>query len=429
MTLRTVVAVMILSSTLPGQAPQGSPSPTAPATPVGRAVSEWLDAFNSADSTKLRAYFDQYQLVRSMTGQLNQRQLTGGFDLISVEKSKPRYIEFVVKERARDVQAVGVIELNAEGTPGMKQSSLVMIPPGKQFADFTIDSARRANVIERAAENLNSAYVFPEVAQKMAADARARLRRGEYNDVTNGITFAARLTEHFREVSKDKHLGVNFSAGAGPQGPPPGAAPSGPPSCGFTASMAPEGNVGVIKFNGFANPNQCGGEATKALEVVADAGALIVDLRENGGGSPAMVAYISSYLFDQRTHLNDIWTRGTNETAEYWTHDVPGRKYGGTKPVYVLTSSFTFSAAEEFTYNLQSLKRATIVGEQTRGGAHPTRGMQIDNQFSMGVPFARSINPITRTNWEGTGITPDVKVPAGQALETAKKLIAQKVRM
>ena len=429
MTVRTVVALMLVSSTLPGQGPQGLPNAIAPATPVGQAVSEWLEAFNSADSTKLRAYYNRYQLIRSMPAQLNQRQQTGGFDLVAIEKSKPRYIEFVVKARTTGVQAVGVVELNAEGTPGMKQSSLLAIPPGKQFADFTIDSARRANVIERAAENLNSTYVFPEVAQKMAADARARFQRGEYHDVTNGITFAARLTEHFREVSKDKHLGVNFSAGGAPQGPPPGAAPGGPPSCGFTAALQPDGNVGVIKFNGFANPNQCGSEATRALEVVADANALIVDLRENGGGSPAMVAYISSYLFDQRTHLNDIWTRSTNETAEYWTHDVPGRKYGGTKPVYVLTSSFTFSAAEEFTYNLQSLKRATIVGEQTRGGAHPTRGMRIDDQFSIGVPFARSINPITKTNWEGTGITPDVKVFAGQALETAKKLIAQKAKM
>ena len=420
-----VTLFFTIASSLHGQA---TPNATVPATAAGQAVYEWLDAFNSADSTKLRAYFNRYQLVRSMTGQLNQRQVTGGFDLVSVEKSTPRYIEFVVKERARPIHAVGVIKLNAEGTPGMKLSSLVAIPSGKTFADFTIDSARRASVIDRASGHLNSTYVFPDVAQRMEADARARLQRGEYNDVTNGITFAALLTEHFREVSKDKHLGVNFSAGAGTQGPPPGAAPSGPPSCGFTVSREPIGNIGVVKFNQFANPNQCGSDATKALEAIADADALIIDLRENGGGSPAMVAHISSYLFDQRTHLNDIWTRSTNETAEFWTQDVPGRKYGGTKPIYVLTSSFTFSGAEEFSYNLKALKRATIVGEQTGGGAHPTRGMQIDNQFMMGVPYARSINPITRTNWEGGGVTPDVKVPAAEALETAKKLIAQKTK-
>jgi C-terminal processing protease CtpA/Prc len=107
---------------------------------------------------------------------------------------------------------------------------------------------------------------------------------------------------------------------------------------------------------------------------------------------------------------------------------VPGRKYGGTKPVYVLTSSLTFSAAEEFTYNLKALKRATIVGEQTGGGAHPTRSARIDDQFSIAVPFANSVNPITKTNWEGTGVTPDVTVPATQALETAMKLITQKAK-
>jgi C-terminal processing protease CtpA/Prc len=117
-------------------------------------------------------------------------------------------------------------------------------------------------------------------------------------------------------------------------------------------------------------------------------------------------------------------------TQEFWANDpeVPGRKYGGTKPVYVLTSGVTFSAAEEFTYNLKALKRATIVGEPTGGGAHPTRGEPIDDQFSIGVPFARSVNPITMTIWEGTGVTPDVTVPAALALVTAMRLFAQKAR-
>jgi C-terminal processing protease CtpA/Prc len=206
--------------------------------------------------------------------------------------------------------------------------------------------------------------------------------------------------------------------------------------------MESNGKVAVIKFNGFSNLTYpCGTEVTRTFDVVANADALIFDLRENTGGDARMVAFISSYLFDKRTHLNDVLTRrkdasgrqmGPDEfsTQEFWANDpeVPGRKYGGTKPVYVLTSGVTFSAAEEFTYNLKALKRATIVGEPTGGGAHPTRGEPIDDQFSIGVPFARSVNPITKTNWEGTGVTPDVTVPAAQALETAMTLIAQKAR-
>lgn len=410
-------------------------------TPASKAVHEWLDAFNSADSTKLRAYYDRYRLTRSMKGELDFRQQTGGFDLVSIEKSMSRYIEFVVKERAREIQAFGVVELNPEGTPGAKLWALKAIPAGKQLADLRIDAARRASVIERVIQNLDNEYVFSGLSRKMGADLRARLNRGEYDDVTNGITFAARLTEHLRDMSHDKHLGVNFAVGGSPQGSPPAAAANGPASCGFTATVDPKGNVGLVRFNGFVNLTpQCGGEATKAIAVVADADALIFDLRENTGGDAAMVAFISGYLFDKPTHLNDVLTRRRDQSGklivpdeffahESWTSEVPGRKYGGTKPVYVLTSNVTFSAAEEFTYNLKALKRATIVGEPTGGGAHPVRPAKIDDQFSMGVPFARSVNPITKTNWEGTGVTPDLDVPAARALETAKELIARKAKV
>jgi retinol-binding protein 3 len=442
--MRTVAALLLVSSTLLGQVPQGSPHAIALATPAGKVLSEWLEAVNSGDSTKLRAFYNRYQLRRRIGGPGDRLSQSGGLELISIEKSQPRYIEFVVKERATGQQAMGIMDLPAEGTPGLKQAALAGIPRGGSFADFLIDSARRANVIDKAIANLESDYVFPDLVKKMRTAVVAKYHRGEYNDITNGITFAARLTEDLRAVSNDKHLGVSFVPrlpGPGPQGPPPGLprdlppgaprAPGGPrptigQECGFLVAVQPKTNVGIVKFNGFLSPDRCGAEATKVLDIVADMDALIFDLRENGGGDPAMVAYISSYLFDQRTHLNDLWTRRTNETDQYWTHDVPGRKYGGTKPVYVLTSSLTFSGAEEFTYNLKALKRATIIGEQTGGGAHPTRGMRIDEQFMIGVPFARAINPITKTNWEGTGVTPDVKVPAAQALETAKGLIAQK---
>jgi C-terminal processing protease CtpA/Prc len=160
---------------------------------------------------------------------------------------------------------------------------------------------------------------------------------------------------------------------------------------------------------------------------LADVSALIVDLRENGGGSPAMVAHISSYLFSKRTHLNDLWERRGNKTTEFWTKpELPGRKVGDNVPVYVLTASRTFSGAEEFTYNLKNLKRATIVGETTGGGAHPVSGHRINDHFMIGVPFARAINPYSKTNWEGTGVAPDVKVPAADAMTTALRLISEK---
>jgi C-terminal processing protease CtpA/Prc len=155
--------------------------------------------------------------------------------------------------------------------------------------------------------------------------------------------------------------------------------------------------------------------------------AIIFDLRENGGGDPRMVAMISSYLFDKPTHLNDLYNRKEDFTTQYWTLPyVPGTTLAD-KPAFVLTSKSTFSGAEEFTYNLKNLKRATIVGETTGGGAHPVAGHRIDDHFMIGVPYARAVNPISRTNWEGTGVEPDVAVKAADALEKAEELAISKM--
>jgi len=176
-------------------------------------------------------------------------------------------------------------------------------------------------------------------------------------------------------------------------------------------------------------PAELGGEtAAAAMNLLANTDALIIDLRKNGGGDPAMVQLVCSYLFSQRTHLNDIYSRPDNRTEEFWTKtDMPGKPYGD-KPVFVLTSSRTFSGAEEFSYNLKNLNRATIVGETTGGGAHPVNARRLGKDFLIMVPFARAINPITKTNWEGTGVKPDVEVPAAQALKVAHLLAVRAIQ-
>jgi len=198
-------------------------------------------------------------------------------------------------------------------------------------------------------------------------------------------------------------------------------------NCGFDKVEILEGNVGYLKFDFFAEPEICGPTAISAMNFLAHVDAIIFDLRENGGGDPKMVAFLSTYLFAERTHLNDLWTRKGDITDQYWTLPyVPGERLDG-KPAFVLTSKETFSGGEEFTNNLKVLKRATIIGETTGGGAHPVNGHRIDDHFGIGVPFARAINPVTKTNWEGTGVEPDVKVPAADALATAQKLAAEKL--
>jgi retinol-binding protein 3 len=310
--------------------------------------------------------------------------------------------------------------------------------PGNQ-PDLTIDAATRTAVIEGALKNLNDYYVFPEVAKKMDQAIRDRLGRKEYDQITSAKSLSQKLTEHLQEVSHDKHLRVGYSAEVIPI--PSG---NGEPTAeqrekfmaylrtinfGFEKIERLPGNVGYLDLRGFT-PAEFGAETVvAAMNFLANTDALIVDLRRNGGGDPAMVALISSYLFGaQPVHLNDLYWREGDTTRQWWTLPyVPGKRYGDKKDVYVLTSKRTFSAAEEFTYNLKNLKRATIIGETTGGGAHPGGTRRINDHFQVWVPSGRAINPYSKTNWEGTGVKPDVDVPADQALKVAHVAAMNKV--
>ena len=157
------------------------------------------------------------------------------------------------------------------------------------------------------------------------------------------------------------------------------------------------------------------------MNFLADSDTLIIDLRDNHGGAPSMAALISSYLFDERTHLDDIYDHTQNSIEQSWTVPyLPGKKLTG-KPVYVLTSHQTFSTGEEFSFDLKNLRRATLVGEATGGGAHPVAPHRIDAHFFIRVPFGRFTNPVTKADWEGTGVRPDIEVPAADALDEALK--------
>ena len=363
--------------------------------------------------------------------------MTGGFELLQVIKSEPLHLEFLVKERGSETRAAGKIDVK-EGERGEVTSFVLdALPPGASAADlvFKVDAATRTRVIDGAIAKLNELYVFPETAKKMEEAVRARQKKGEYDSVTDGEAFATRLTENFQEVSHDKHLRVDFSPAPMPErkeGPPDADARARyrkhmeRMNCGFDKVEILGGNLGYVKFDMFADPEVCGPTAVAAMNFLGNVDAIIFDLRENGGGDPKMIALLSTYLFSEPTHLNDLWERKGDATHQYWTLPyVPGKRLDG-KPAYVLTSARTFSGAEEFSYNLKNLKRATIIGETTGGGAHPVSGHRIDDHFMIGVPFARAINPISKTNWEGTGVEPDVKVPAAEALATAQKLAAEK---
>lgn len=303
--------------------------------------------------------------------------------------------------------------------------------------DSTIDANTRKQVIDTVLKRLNDSYVFPEVAKAMEKSIRDRVAKGEYDSISSSRALGEKLTKDLQAVSKDKHLRVRYSHEVLPEREPR-AEPTAEQreqerrdmswmNYGFDKVERLRGNTGYISFRGFFGP-ELGAEAVaSAMNFVAGTDALIIDLRTNGGGDPEMVALICSYLFGpEPVHLNDLYWREGNRTDQFWTRkEVAGKRYLN-KDVYVLTSKYTFSGAEEFTYNLKNLKRATIIGETTGGGAHPGAGFRLNEHFSMFVPTGRAISPITKTNWEGTGVKPDIEVPAEQALTVARLMALKK---
>lgn len=306
-----------------------------------------------------------------------------------------------------------------------------------QQKDLTIDAKTRTEVIDVMLKNLNDKYVFPEVAKKMEIDIRARLKNKEYDSLTSAKEFAEKLTNDLQSVSRDKHMRVRFS-----ERPIPVRERRSEPTAEEKAEYAQmmkvnnhgfeqvewlPGNIGYIKFRNFLDPELGAETVAAAMNFVSNTDALIFDMRQNGGGDPAMVALICSYLFGEKSvHLNDLYWREGDKTQEFWTNpNVSGKKYGD-KDVYVLTSNRTFSGAEEFSNNLKTLKRGTIVGETTGGGANPGGMFRLSENFGIFIPTGRAINPVTKTNWEGTGVEPDVKVPKELALKTAYLLALNK---
>jgi hypothetical protein len=299
-----------------------------------------------------------------------------------------------------------------------------------QETSRTLDSGTRDQVLDATVRALQANYVFPGTAEQMAADVAKRRSLGEYDKIDSPSVLAATLTRQLRDISKDLHLSVRWS----PDPLPDFDAPPSPEriegmladgrrqNFGFEKIERLPGNIGYLELVGFAEGEEAFAKASAAMTLLADCDALIVDLRENGGGSPAMVAYLTTYLFGrEQVHLNSLEEPRRDFAKQWWTlPTVPGPRFGPDKPVFVLTSHSTFSAAEEFSYNLQCRNRAVIVGATTGGGAHPIDSVRLTDHFGMSMPFARAVNPLSGTNWEGTGVAADIEIEPAKALVAAR---------
>ena len=304
-----------------------------------------------------------------------------------------------------------------------------------------LDAAKKKAVVDEIAALFNKNYIFADTAKKVEDALRAKLGAGGFDGAVTAPEFAAAVAAVILEVSQDRHTGFAYNPAMAEdfrrlEGRSEEEAKkvrerqleeSRRDNFGFRKVERLPGNVGYLDFRVFASPGEAGPTAVAAMNFLAHCDAIIVDLRQNGGGDPAQIQLISSYFFDEPVHLNDLYARATDTTENYWTLPyVPGAR-ASEADVYVLTSARTFSGAEEFSYNLQNLKRATIIGETTGGGAHPTDAMTVQRDFILRVPFARAINPVSKTNWEGTGVKPDIACPAAEAFDRAYALAVEKL--
>jgi len=307
-----------------------------------------------------------------------------------------------------------------------------------QGAQTAVDPAEKKEVIDALCANLEREYIFPEITGKYVRMLRDNLRSGKYDRIVRPGDFAEAVTADLTAVHRDEHLHVRFNPAWVEQERNRKALDeqaiklqerrNRATNYGFIEIRILPGNIGYLRLDSFSYDTGAQGAAVGAMSFLSNADSLIIDLRRNGGGSPEMVQFLCSYfLADPRQHLNSFSYKDPDRLTQYWTYTyLPGKRLDGVD-LYLLTSGNTFSAAEEFAYNLKNLKRATVVGETTGGGAHDNRFVILSDRFTMSLPFARALNPITKTNWEGVGVDPDVKVSQDKALETAQVMASRRL--
>jgi hypothetical protein len=410
-----------------------------PSTPAGILLKDWLVAFNSSDPSQISNYVTLHDSSKTVNEVMTFRAETGGFDLVAINRETPWIVDFEVREKASTRIAFGTLHVSPAFPTRVSLFSLLAAPPDSQYQQVTLNNATQNKLISSLAIILRQSYINSASAESMITALVQDEHQGRYKTFTDGPEFAQILTTQLQKVSNDKHLSVIFHGYKQPPKDRPADKLTNTiansetnvsinnDNCGFHDIELLPGNIGYLRLDEFDNPQLCGDTAVAAMKFLSHANALIYDMRYNRGGDPSMVSLLASYLFDQPTHLNDLFTREDDSTHQFWTFPyVPGQRM--LVPTFVLTSKNTFSGAEEFSYDLQMQKRASIIGETTAGGAHPTRLFDIDSHFSVSVPTSKAINPISHSNWEGKGVNPDVKVKSDNALASAHTMAMEAIR-
>jgi hypothetical protein len=332
------------------------------------------------------------------------------------------------------ISALAVLATFAGGaTAGAQQTSASV--SGDDRRDVTIDAATRDDSIRALIAAIEEYYPIEPVRRRLADHFRRQLASDAFGKMDSAKAIRTRLTKELREISDDQHFLVDYFVR--PRTYPAGVEIAGDANSdrrmiaalhnqGFESVERLPGNIGLLRIAKFEPAADAEPIAAAAMRFVAGTDALIIDLRDNGGGYGDTVTLLASYFFRDVQPLHEVRTR-TETTAGRTLPSVDGPKYLD-KPVYVLLSAKSFSAAEAFAYDLQALKRVTVVGETSRGGANPSAEVLLSARFGAIIPRAITRNPITGSNWDGTGVIPDLPAKADDALDVAKLAAAKAIR-
>jgi hypothetical protein len=279
------------------------------------------------------------------------------------------------------------------------------------------------DTVSRIATLIEEGYVDPEAGKRVATHLRQELAAGTYRDLKEAEAFARALTDELRRVGQDLHFEVVVRS---PQPAAPAAAPDWLTllrrrNFDFARVENLAGNVGYLDLRSFPPPEVAGDTASAAMAFLANADVVIIDLRENGGGTGDMVLFLATYFFADRTTLTRTYRRNENRVTDDRTLPyVPGRRLPST-PLCILTSGKTVSAAEAFAFGLQQTGRAKVIGERTKGAANAGRYRRVSDLFSVFVSNAHAMAADADKSWERTGVQPDIDVPAAEALVVATR--------
>lgn len=403
-----------------------------PDTPAGRCATDYFRAFNSGGEDAMRSFILKYRspsyiqanpLEKQMEFFRAIRRMSG--DLIPQDHNALSDYEVVVTARtARRQGAFATARFKVENVDPHRLVVFTIDFGNAEMAP--VDAALIGSTLDSLAGILERFYVLAQMGREMAEMIRRYKSSGRYVGITEGSSLAIKITDDLLAISKDLHLSVHY--GQIPKdGSPPRGEPGAETNYGFPEIKAVDENIGYIRIDEFSHSDRAKEAAIKAMAAVANCRALIFDLRQNPGGGPELGLLISSYLFDEATLLGSYYSRLEDGIKDIHSLENPlGKRFGQKKPVFILTSSITGSSAEMFAYCLQDLKRAVIVGERTMGTAYGARYMAVNDRFWMKIPIVRPISPVSKTDWEGTGVTPDIQVPEDQALDVALKEAVKK---